>query len=75
MQEHSFTLVIKDILSQAFAELADDIFYRSELLQYLNIKTISASRGSKARSAFGNIYAVYVLIEDYRKRGYPEHGD
>ena len=43
---------------------------RSELLQYLNEKTVSASRGSKARGAFGNIYAIYVLVEDYVERGY-----
>jgi len=35
------------------------------LLQYLNIKTRSASRNSKSRGSFGNLYAVYVLVEDY----------
>lgn len=66
MREHGFTPVIKDILRHTFADLGDELLSRSELLlQYLNIKTISASRGSKARGAFGNIYAIYVLVEDY----------
>ena len=37
---------------------------RSPLLQYINIKTRSASRGSKSRSSFANLYAIYVLVED-----------
>ncbi len=74
MKEHGFTPVIKDILQQAFGELGDEILSRSELLQYLNIKTVSASRGSKARGAFGNIYAIYVLVEDYVNRGYHQRG-
>lgn len=70
MREHGFTLAIRDILNQAFGDLGNEILFRSELLQYLNIKTVSASRGSKARGAFGNIYAIYVLVEDYVNRGY-----
>jgi len=57
MREHGFTPVIKNILNQVFGGLGDEILARSELLQYLNTKTISASRGSKARGAFGNIYS------------------
>jgi len=45
------------------------------LLQYLNLKTVSATRGSKARSSFANVYAVYVLIEDYIEHGYHRKGD
>ena len=72
MREHGFTPVIKNILNQFYGDLDDDILARSELLQYLNTKTISASRGSKARGAFGNIY---VLVEDYLNLGYHESGD
>ena len=39
-------------------------------MQYLNEKTRSANRGSKARGAFANHYALYVLVEDYIKKGY-----
>ena len=50
--------------------LADPLFSRSDLIQYLNNKTRSASRGTKARGAFGSIYAIYVLVEDYVKHDY-----
>lgn len=63
--EHEFTTTIRRILSNHFGRHEDDIFQRSDLIQYLNNKTRSASRGSKARGAFGNIYAIYVLVEDY----------
>jgi hypothetical protein len=36
---------------------------------------ISASRGSKARGSFGNLYSVYVLVEDYVNRSYHKSGD
>jgi len=63
--EHDFTKVIKKILQNNFGEVAEEIFQKSELLQYLNIKTKSAHKGSKARGSFANLYATYVLIEDY----------
>ncbi len=68
--EHEFTKTIRDILTSNFGLLADTLFSRSDLIQYLNNKTRSASRGSKARGAFGNIYAIYVLVEDYVKHDF-----
>jgi len=59
--EHEFTPQIKEVLVSAFGKHAETVFDESPLLQYLNIKTRSASRGSKARASFANIYAVYVL--------------
>ena len=73
--EHSFTPKIKEILSNAFKEFADDVYDKSSLLQYLNLKTKSASKGSKARSSFANLYAIYVLVEDYINNGYTDSGD
>lgn len=73
--EHSFTPKIKEILSNAFKEFADDVYDKSSLLQYLNLKTKSASKGSKARSSFANLYAIYVLVEDYINSGYTDSGD
>ena len=63
--EHEFTGQIKQVLASKFGQLADDIYAKSFLLQYLNIKTKSANRGAKARGSFANIYAIYVLVEDY----------
>jgi hypothetical protein len=73
--EHLFTPVIMKILRETYDKDADTVFQASPLIQYLNIKTRSASRGSKARSAFGNHYALYVLVEDYIAKGYLTKGD
>ena len=69
--KHPFTQVILEILQRRFGDAAaEDLFQKSPLLQYLNIKTRSANRGSKARGAFANHYALYVLVEDYIAKGY-----
>src|SRR2546422_6596828 len=73
--EHAFTATIKAALQKNFGAQADELFERSLLLQYLNIKTRSANRGSKSRASFANLYALYVLIEDYIAHGYGDHGD
>lgn len=72
--EHAFTVRIKEILTKQFMGAADDLFDRSLLLQYINIKTKSAQRGSKSRSSFANLYAVYVLVENYVSKGYMKRG-
>lgn len=48
----------------------EEIFTRSELIQYLNIKTKAANRGSKSRAGLGNHYAIYVLVEDYLNKNF-----
>ena len=63
------------IIGKDIGDHADEIYQRSELLRYLNEKTRSASRGSKSRSAFGNLYSIYVLVEDYIKQGFVDGGD
>ena len=64
---HDFTEKILEILNKHFPDLEDQILDSSDLLQYLNIKTKAANRGSKSRAGFANHYAIYVLIEDYIK--------
>ncbi len=68
--EHEFTAQIKQILAKEFGDDSESIYGASPLIQYLNIKTRSATSGSKARGSFANLYAVYVLIEDYLKNGF-----
>lgn len=58
------------MLHKHFGQHAETIFERSSLLQYLNIKTKSASSGAKSRGSFANHYAVYVLVEDYIRNGF-----
>ena len=73
--EHIFTHKIQEILHTNFAEYADDIFGKSQLLQYINEKTRSAGKGSKARSSFANLYAIYVIIEDYLAQQFDKNGN
>ncbi len=67
---HAFSSTIIEVLKRHFDDDAEDIFQNSALLGYLNNKTKSANRGSKARGAFANHYALYVVIEDYIKKGF-----
>lgn len=66
--EHEFTKTIKKILKENFGASGEQVFAVSELIQYLNIKTKSANKGSKSRGSFANLYAIYVLVEDYLLR-------
>ena len=72
--EHEFTKRIREILESRFGLMSDKVFSESEIIQYLNIKTKSASKGSKSRGSFANLYAVYVLVEDYLSRGFQKSG-
>lgn len=68
--KHAFTGKIISILKERFPDDYEQIFDNSELLSYINQKTKSANKGSKSRGSFGNLYAIYVLIEDYLKKGF-----
>ena len=70
ISSHAFTRTILEVLKKHFGEYALDIFKASPILGYLNNKTRSATRGSKARGAFANHYALYVVVEDYIRKGY-----
>jgi len=72
---HDFTKKIIEILKLHFADYAEQILDGSVLLQYLNIKTKAANRGSKSRAGFANHYAIYVLIEDYLNHGFNKRND
>ena len=73
--EHDFTPIISEVLTRHFGDASQDLFEKSPLLQYINLKTVSATRGSKARSSFANLYAIYVLVEDYVAHGFHEKGN
>ena len=70
ISDHSFTRNIRQILQNSFENDASSIFASSPLLGYLNHKTRSANRGSKARGSFANHYALYVLVEHYIVGGF-----
>ena len=71
---HGFTEEIKSILERIFPGKGDNLLNSSPLLQYINIKTRAADRGSKSRAGFANHYAIYVLVEDYVQHGFDANG-
>jgi len=72
---NDFSQIIRDIISQIYGIHNTDIVYNMPIIQYLVKKTKSANRGSKSRGSFGNLYAIYVLVEDYINQGYPNIGN
>ena len=73
--DHPFTSQIIAEVELDFGSFGRTVFELSPILQYINNKTRSANRGSKARSSFANLYALYVLVEDYVDNGYIESGN
>ncbi|MGB1280939.1 MAG: hypothetical protein ACPG5V_13340 [Vibrio cyclitrophicus] len=72
--KHGFTDNIIEILNR-YSDNDEELLSSSEILQYLNIKTKAANRGSKSRAGFANHYAIYVLVEDYIAGGFHESGN
>lgn len=75
MIEHAFTEKIRETLRARFKGATDEMLESSPLLQYINHKTKAANRGSKSRGSFANLYAIYVLVEDYINRGFHKRGN
>lgn len=67
MVVHDFTKTIIQQIENFLNIDGVEVLQASPLLEYINIKTKSANRGSKARGSFANLYAMYVLVEDYIK--------
>lgn len=67
---------IKVILVQEFGDRYADVFAKSCLLQYLDIKMKAVHGDSKARRSLANIYAIYSILHYYsgefvgRRRAY-----
>jgi len=68
--EHIFTASIKEILIKHFGKDSEEVLQKSYLIQYINLKTRSANKGSKSRGSFGALYSIYTLIEDYIRNGF-----
>ena len=68
--EQSFESYIKSYLKQKYGKDSETLYSLSHLLQYLVKKTVSANKSAKARGSFANLYAIYVIIEDYISNGY-----
>lgn len=66
----TFESVIKGYLQEKYPQDSEELFSISLLLQYLVHKTKSANKGAKARGSFANLYAIYVIVEDYLANGF-----
>ena len=73
--ESTLASYIKSYLHSKYRNDADQLFQLSYILQYLVHKTKSANKGAKARGSFANLYAIYVIIEDYRNNGFDKSGN
>jgi len=67
MIKHEFSGKIIEQIENNLNVSGDDFIKFAPLLEYINIKTRSVNKGSKSRGSFANLYAIYVLIEDYIK--------
>ena len=65
--ESTFEAYIKEYIRVKYGKDARELFSLSHILQYLVHKTKSANKGAKARGSFANLYAIYVIVEDYSK--------
>ena len=67
---------IDNIVISTFGETDGILILKSsDLIKYLIAKTKSANSSSKARGSFGNLYAIYVLIEDYLSKGFDKSNE
>lgn len=72
---NDFNQLIIRLISDRYDENSVSCIYNSPIVQYLVKKTKSANKGSKSRGGFGNLYAIYVLVEDYINKGYHNIGN
>lgn len=57
---------IDAIIIEEFGERdAKQLLQNSLMLKYLEKKTVSVEKTSKARGSFANLYAIYAVVQDY----------
>ena len=69
----TFEQQIKEYLEEQYNEHSQALLQNSPLLQYIVLKTKSANKGSKSRGSFANLYAIYVIVEDYINNGFTQN--
>jgi hypothetical protein len=73
--ENEFTKTIFKILQTHFGSYAQHIMDTNELIRYIVIKSKAANKDSKSRASLGNLYAIYVLVEDYLRGDFQNNGN
>lgn len=57
--------LVRNVLEEHYPQEFESIYESSPLIRYLEYKTQAMNASSKARGSFANLYAIYVLVEDY----------
>ena len=65
---HSFSDRFISAVQDSVETDAAETIEASHLLSYLHNKMKAAGGDSKSRKSFGNIYAIFVVVEDYRNK-------
>ena len=73
--DNTFEAYIMQYLADKYGDCSEELYSLSYILQYLVNKTKSTNRGAKARGSFANLYAIYVIVEDYLKHGFDKNGN
>ena len=60
-------LITKNILLSNYKSKSEIIFQKSSLIQYIDKKITSVGSSPKSRPNIATLYAIYVLIKDYKK--------
>jgi len=68
---------IYDILLETFEEeqKVKEIFKKSEVIQYLNLKSNAIHGHVKSRRSLANWYAIYGILIFYRKQDFTNNKD
>ena len=65
MPKNFIDAILKEYYPDEWETISD-----APVIDYLKRKTKSVNKESKARGSFANLYAIYVLVEDYINQGY-----
>jgi len=57
---------VRQILQQELGDRYEDVYNKSHLLQYLDMKMSAVHGDSKTRRSLANIYAIYSILHFYR---------
>ena len=68
LRKHGFSKRFISAVEENVETDAKQTIVASHLLSYLHDKMKAAERDSKSRKSFGNIYAIFVVVEDYREK-------
>jgi hypothetical protein len=69
-----FRNLVVGIINEQYDKVYRDSVVENLLIEYILQKTRSANRGSKSRGSFANLYAIYVLVEDYVRNNFDTAG-